>query len=97
MSYFNRLSKRQQKIYLASDKIKSVTLTHVATLKTASNEIEQALLSADVDRVEGCCQQFIDLICRQFNFVTASAHVLERRPHNNYGDCLLYTSDAADE
>jgi len=86
MAYFDRLTKRQQRIYLASDKIKTVTLSNISVLKKSSNDIEQALLSANVDVVEDCCQQFIDQVCMQFNFSTACAHVLERRPHNNYGE-----------
>lgn len=81
-AFFNRLSKTQQKIYLASDKIKTVALSDNESLKQYSHAIEQALLSADVDQVEACSQQLIDQISQQCNVVTARAHILERRPSN---------------
>lgn len=85
-AFFHRLSRKQQKIYLASDKIKTIVLPDTEVLKKSSQAIEQALLTSNADIVEDCCQQFIDQICLQCNLVTARMHVLERRPHDRHSE-----------
>ena len=85
-AYFNRLSKAQQKIYRASDKIKSVKLDNLSSLKQNATQVEQSLASASVELVEQSSQILVDRICEQLTFATACIHVLERRPHNNYGE-----------
>jgi hypothetical protein len=85
-SFFHRLSKQNQKVYLASDKIKTVALSDTDLLKKHSYAIKQALLTANVVKVENSCQQFIDQICLQCNLVAAHTHVLEKRPHNQHGE-----------
>lgn len=85
-SYYHRLTKRQQKIYRESDKLTSVRLDEMKYLKTLTQVLEEQLPIGNVDIVERCSQELIDAICQQLQFVSAKINVLERRPHNNYGE-----------
>lgn len=85
-SYYHRLTKRQQKIYRESDKLTSVRLDEMKYLKTLTLVLEEQLPTGNVDIVERCSQELIDAICQQLQFVSAKINVLERRPHNNYGE-----------
>lgn len=85
-SYFNRLSKTQQRIYLASDKITAIKLSNIAELRQHTNELSQILPQANVVQVEDCCQRLSDQICVVLELASVRIHVLERRPHNNYGE-----------
>ena len=85
-SYFNRLSKAQQRIYLASDKVTVIKLSNIEELRQNTNELCQILPQANVVLVEDCCQRLSDQICGALKLASARIHVLERRPHNNYGE-----------
>ena len=85
-AYYNRLNKAQKKIYLASEKITGVKLENLTSLQACSLELERALLIANVIEVEQCCQNLTDQICAGLRLATARIHVLERRPHNDFGE-----------
>ena len=85
-SYYNRLTKSQQKIYRSSDALKTVQLEDNDYLKTLTQILEEQLPLGNVEIVERCCQELADAICQQLKFANARIYVLERRPHNNYGE-----------
>ena len=85
-AYYHRLTKSQQKIYRSSDALKTITLEDDRYLKVLTQTLEQQLPSGKAEIVESCCQELIDALCQQLNFVSARIYVLERRPHNNYGE-----------
>lgn len=85
-AYFNRLTRAQQRIYLASDKIQEVKFSDIHSLRRRAMQLSEVLPSADPDLVEEYCQWLVDGFCEQLEFVSACTHVLERRPHNNYGE-----------
>ncbi len=85
-AYFKRLNKTQKKIYLASDKITRVELPNTDALQTTALEIKHVLPQANVIAVETCCQNLSDHLCTELKTSKARIHVLERRPHNNYGE-----------
>ncbi len=85
-AYFNRLNKTQKKVYLASDKITAVKLDNLVSLQSSSRELQEALSHANVIQVEQYCQKLSDEICAGLKLATARIHVLERRPHNNFGE-----------
>lgn len=85
-SYFYRLSKKQQKIYLKSEAMTSVRLDDLQELKKITKQLMQELPTGNVERVEGCSQALINALCEQLRFPSARINVLERRPHNNYGE-----------
>ena len=85
-AYFNRLNKSQKKIYLASDKITRVDLPNADVLQTTALKIKHALPQANVVAVETCCQDLSDHLCAELKTTMPRIHVLERRPHNNYGE-----------
>ena len=85
-SYFYRLSRRQQKIYLKSETINTVRLKDIDELKLITQKLEQQLPTGDVVLVEDCSQALVNALCQQLRFASARINVLERRPHNNYGE-----------
>ena len=85
-SYFNRLNRTQKKIYLASDKVTAINLSDIELMRENTHELMQVLPQANVVAVEDCCQRLSDQICKTLNLSCARIHVLERRPHNNYGE-----------
>ena len=85
-AYFNRLNKSQKKIYLASDKITRIKLSNIKDIQNNATKIAQVLPNANAIEVEQCCQDLTDRICVELKLASARIHVLERRPHNNYGE-----------
>ena len=85
-AYFRRLNKTQQKIYLASDKIVRVELPNADSLQHSALGIKQELAQANVVAVEASCQKLSDHLCVELKTSKPRVHVLERRPHNNYGE-----------
>ena len=85
-AYFRRLNKTQKKIYLASDKITCIELPNANALQNSALEIKQVLPQENVVAVEACCQNLSDRLCAELKTSKPRTHVLERRPHNNYGE-----------
>ncbi len=85
-AYFNRLNKTQKKIYLASDKITRIELPNAGVLQGSALEIKRVLPQANVVAVEASCQTLSDHLCAELDALKPRVHVLERRPHNNYGE-----------
>lgn len=85
-SYFYRLSRRQQKIYLKSETINTVRLKDIDELKLITQKLEQQLPTGDVVLVEDCSQALVNTLCQQLRFASARINVMERRPHNDYGE-----------
>ena len=85
-SYYHRLTKGQQKIYRASDAMIAVQFKELIELQDLAQTLKQQLPSGNVDVVESCSQALVNALCEQLRFPSAKINVLERRPHNNYGE-----------
>ncbi|MEM8843854.1 MAG: hypothetical protein AAGB35_02315 [Pseudomonadota bacterium] len=85
-SYYHRLSRKQQKIYRASDALAVVKIEQLIELKVLTEALKLQLPTGQVDIVEKCSQALVNALCEQLRFPSAKINVLERRPHNNYGE-----------
>lgn len=85
-SYYHRLSRKQQKIYLESEAINAVRLDKTEELALITQELKQHLPTGDVVLVENHSQALVDAMCEQLRFAKVGINVLERRPHNDYGE-----------
>ena len=85
-SYYHRLTKKQQKIYRASDAMIAVKFKELIELRDLVQTLKQQLPLGNVDAVESCSQALVNALCEQLRFPSAKINVLERRPHNNYGE-----------
>ncbi|MEM7304531.1 MAG: hypothetical protein AAF372_03265 [Pseudomonadota bacterium] len=66
--------------------MKSVRFNELDELREIAEQLRQQLPTGNVDVVENCSQALVDVFCRQLRFPNARINVLERRPHNHYGE-----------
>ena len=85
-SYYHRLSRKQQKIYRKSETINQVRLKEIEELKLITQELKRQLPTGEVSLVEDYSQLLVNTLCQQLKFASARINVLERRPHNDYGE-----------
>ena len=98
-AYFERLSRRQQAIYLASDAITAVPLKGAERLRPLVFELEGALRSEDRRVVESASQLLVTAMVRALGIPAVRVQVLAARPHARWGELHgLYetTRDRAD-
>jgi len=85
-AYFQRLSRRQQSIYLRSDKITAVPLPGAAALRPLVVELGAALESGDRALTESACQLLAGALGRALGLPTVRVTVLAARPHAKWGE-----------
>jgi len=85
-AYFERLSRRQQGIYLRSDKITAVPLPGAAALRPLVVELGAALESGDRALTESACQLLANGLGRALGLPTVRVTVLAARPHAKWGE-----------
>jgi len=85
-AYFERLSRRQQGIYLRSDKITAVPLPGAAALRPLVVELGAALESGDRALTESACQLLASALGRALGLPTVRVTVLAARPHARWGE-----------
>ena len=85
-AYFERLSRRQQGIYLRSDKITAVPLPGAAALRPLVVELGTALESGDRALTESACQLLANGLGRALGLPTVRVTVLAARPHAKWGE-----------
>ena len=85
-AYFRNLSKAQKKIYQASNKVHALPIDTHPELHLHTTELSNALKLGNVIQVEMTSQNLIDALFEQLDVAKVHVHVLERRPHNQYGE-----------
>jgi len=85
-AYFQRLSRRQQGIYLRSDRITAVPLPGVEALRPLVVELGAALESGDRALTESACQLLAGAMGRALGLPPVRVTVLAARPHAKWGE-----------
>ena len=85
-AYFQRLSRRQQGIYLRSDAITAVPLPGAAALRPLVVELGAALESGDRALTESACQLLAGALARALGLPRVGVTVLAARPHAKWGE-----------
>jgi uncharacterized damage-inducible protein DinB len=85
-AYFERLSRRQQGIYLRSDKITAVPLPGADVLRPLVVELGAALESGDRALTESACQLLANGLGRALGLPPVRVTVLAARPHAKWGE-----------
>jgi uncharacterized damage-inducible protein DinB len=85
-AYFERLSRRQQGIYLRSDKITAVPLPGAAALRPLVVELGAALEGGDRALTESACQLLANGLGRALGLPPVRVTVLAARPHAKWGE-----------
>src|SRR5262245_16520950 len=85
-AYFDRLTRRQQAIYLASDTITAVPLPAPERLRPLAAELERALRSEDRRLVESASQLLATGLARALGVPPVRVRVLAARPHARWGE-----------
>lgn len=85
-SYFRRLSRAHQRIYLASDQITSLSLPGQQAWNEPVLEIARALAREDRLNTEQACQRLVSALTAAFRISPARVRVLSKRPANHRGE-----------
>ena len=85
-AYFERLSRRQQGIYLRSDKITAVPLPGAGALRPLVVELGATLESGDRALTESACQLLANGLGRALGLPPVRVTVLAARPHATWGE-----------
>jgi len=85
-AYFERLSRRQQGIYLKSDRITTVPLPKAAALRPLVVELGAALESGDRALTESASQLLASGLARELGLPSVRVTVLSARPHAKWGE-----------
>lgn len=85
-AYFNRLSARAQRIYLASDAIERFDLVMSRAALEQGAELIRALESGAPTVVQRAAQALLDELCRLVRLPRVRLQVRSVRPHNTRGE-----------
>jgi uncharacterized damage-inducible protein DinB len=85
-AYFERLSRRQQGIYLKSDRISAVPLPHAPALRPLVVELGAALESGDRALTESASRRLASALSRELGLPSVRVTVLAARPHAKWGE-----------
>jgi uncharacterized damage-inducible protein DinB len=85
-AYFDRLTRRQQGIYLRSDKITGVPLPGAVAMRPLVAELGAALESGDRDLTESASQLLAGEMTRALHLPRVRVTVLAARPHARWGE-----------
>jgi hypothetical protein len=81
--YYDRLSKREQRIYDASEAVATVPLPRVEETRAAAAALEAALEAEDKRAATKAAQALSNAICNQLGVAPAKVKVLSRRPSDD--------------
>lgn len=85
-AYFERLTRRQQAIYLKSDAITAVPLPAAAGLRPLVGELERSLEGGERELTESAARLLAGALTRQLGAPPVSVKVLAARPHARWGE-----------
>jgi len=85
-AYFERLTRRQQAIYLKSDVITAMALSRPAALRPLVAELERALASGERPLTESAGQRLASALAGALDVPPVRVKVLAARPHARWGE-----------
>ena len=85
-AYFERLTRRQQAIYLRSDAVVTMPLHHPEPLRPLATELGRALESGDRRLTESATQALAAGLARDLAIPPVRVKVLAARPHARWGE-----------
>lgn len=85
-NYYHRLSARNKRIYLASDKIESIVLPDPVSLQPLTQKLAGALQADQRLAVEAACRELAAGMLQQLETPPVTIKVLAKRPSNRYGE-----------
>lgn len=91
LAYYRRFTKAQKKIAQKSDALRPIIINNTWEFVTILDQLRENLCTANVVLLERNSQQLVDELCRplrcgNMRVSSARVHVLERRPHDDYGE-----------
>lgn len=81
--YYERLSKKEKRIYDASDAVAVVPLQKLDEIRSAATALDAALKAEDRRAAAKASQALSDAICRDLEVTPAKVKVLSRRPSDD--------------
>lgn len=91
-AYYNRLTRREQRIYDQSDRVGAVPLPGVEALRPLTGALAEALELEDRQETEVVCQQLVSGLTARLNLAPVRVEVLAVRPSRSWGELHgLYT------
>jgi len=85
-AYFDRLSPRRQRIYLASDAIVTIALPPGNSTASTIAGMREALAVENRREVERACQALLDELCKRLKVPLLKVKVYTRRPQISGGE-----------
>jgi hypothetical protein len=85
-AYYNRLTRHQQRIYRASEKIETVKLPDSAPVARIAKNMAGALKTEDQQKAARLSADFVAEICAGLDVPRARVRVMHRRPSDDYGE-----------
>jgi hypothetical protein len=91
-AYYNRLTRREQRIYRQSDEIHRIALPHAAALAPLVEQLAEGLKSEDRRKIEALSQGLISDLTARLKVPPVQLEVLAARPSKDWGELHgLYT------
>jgi hypothetical protein len=92
-SYYDRLTRAQQRIYRRSDEVTSLRLPDPAVLHPLVGTLAAALRGEDLAAIQTAAQALFAALTRAFEAPPCRLEVLAARPHGQWGELQgLYTT-----
>src|SRR5262245_16018656 len=85
-AYFERLTRRQQAIYLQSDAVTTLPLRRPEPLRPLAAELSRVLDGGDRKLTESATQQLANALSRDLGLPPVRVKVLAARPHARWGE-----------
>ena len=91
-SYYNQLTRREQRIYRESERIASIPLPDAAVPAARVPGLAEALRGADRRRAQAQMQGLLDDLARRLTVPSVRVELLDARPSHDWGELQgLYT------
>ena len=84
--YYYRLSRRQQQIYRASDRIQTISVPGPEELRTTSRMIAESLAAADRPLIQALCDKLVNNLGTQLSAPQVHVSVRATRPSRSWGE-----------
>ncbi len=85
-SYYNRLTRAQQRIYRLSDEVGSIRLPTIAPLSLLVEAMAEALQREDHRKTEAVCQRLSSVLTTSLKVSPVRVEVLAVRPSRSWGE-----------
>ncbi len=91
-AYYQRLNRKQRRIYDASDQVTAVRLERPARLRPLVHHVASALAAGDRAQVERTSRSLVGALCTELEVPRAKVSVRSVRPSDDWGELHgLYT------